>query len=40
MAEAFFSLAVITAVAFICPFLAAINPGKWVQSSALVVIAA
>ena len=40
MAEAFFSLAVITAVAFICPFLAAIIPGKWVQSSALVVIAA
>ena len=38
MAEALFSLAVITAVAFICPFLAAIIPGKWVQSSALVVI--
>lgn len=39
MAEAFFSLAVITAVAFLCPFLASITPGKWVQSAALVLIA-
>lgn len=38
MAESLFSLAVITAVAFLCPFLAAIIPGKWVQSSALVLI--
>lgn len=38
MAEAFFSLAVITAVSFLCPFLAAIIPGKWVHSSALVLI--
>lgn len=38
MAESLFSLAVITAIAFLCPFIAAIVPGKWVQSSALVLI--
>lgn len=31
-------MAVITAIAFICPFIAAITPGKWVQSAALVLI--
>lgn len=38
LAESLFSLAVITAIAFICPFLASITPGKWIQSSALVLI--
>lgn len=38
LAESFFSLAVITTVAFLCPFIAALVPGKWVQSSALVLI--
>lgn len=39
MTEALVSLAVIAAVAFLCPFLASIVPGKWVQSSALVLLA-
>lgn len=39
MTEALVSLAVITAVAFLCPFLASFAPGKWVQSSALVLLA-
>lgn len=38
MAEAFFSLAVITAIAFVCPFLATIIPGRWIQSAALVLV--
>lgn len=38
LAESLFSLAVITAIAFICPFIAAITPGKWIQSAALILI--
>lgn len=38
MAESFVSLTVIMAISFLCPFIAAIVPGKWIQSPALVLI--
>ena len=38
MAESFFSLAVICAIAFVGPLVAELIPGGWVQSSALILL--
>lgn len=38
MAASLFSLAIITAIGFVGPFLTSLLPGKWVQASALVLI--
>ncbi len=38
MASTLFSLAIITAIGFLGPFLTSLLPGKWVQSSAVVLL--